>query len=225
MPTDFKTKARECLENADYRGYAEFSEKQYNQTQEKEDLEELEKSKKLLQLSREIHEILKMEGHDCYKILGLDQNASLDEIKKTFREKAARYHPNRAPVKGAEDAFRIIQGAYFEINTEDKREQYDGRRKGSRFFFSGQPVYSQAYYATPISNSMSYSFGNRQFMFSTGISPGFWPYRFTEGDFINFYSQLYRNAYRPYGDRQTERQTLYFSIFIMFILILLNFFN
>lgn len=225
MPADFKTKAKECLENADYPGYAEFAEKQYNQTQEKDDLEELEKSKKMLQLSKEIQEILKMEGQDSYKILGLDKNVSLSEIKKTFREKASRYHPSRAPVKGAEDAFRIIQGAYFEINTDEKREQYGSRQRRRGFFSSRQPIYSQPYYTTPVSNSVSYSFGNGQFVFSAETLPVFWPYRFAEGDFINFYSQLYRNAYRPHGGRQTERPTLYFSIFVMFVLILLNFLN
>ena len=53
-----------------------------------------------------------------YKILEVDSNASLDEIKKAYRKMAKKYHPDKlrgqdpAMIKGAEEKFREVQKAY-----------------------------------------------------------------------------------------------------------------
>ena len=52
------------------------------------------------------------------KILEVDSNASLDEIKKAYRKMAKKYHPDKlrgqdpAMIKGAEEKFREVQKAY-----------------------------------------------------------------------------------------------------------------
>ena len=43
-------------------------------------------------------------GHDAYKVLGLDQSASVDEIKRAYRKLMARYHPDRVMSKGLSEA-------------------------------------------------------------------------------------------------------------------------
>lgn len=67
---------------------------------------------------------------DYYKILGVKETASAEEIKKAYRKLAREFHPDRNPDKpDAEDRFKEVQEAYDEIGDEDKRRKYDARRK------------------------------------------------------------------------------------------------
>ncbi len=54
-----------------------------------------------------------MEYKDYYKILGIDRNASQDEIKKAYRKLARQYHPDMNPGdRAAEERFKEINEAY-----------------------------------------------------------------------------------------------------------------
>lgn len=67
---------------------------------------------------------------DYYKILGVGEGASAAEIKKAYRKLAREYHPDRNPDKpGAEERFKEIQEAYDVLSDEQKRKEYDQRRK------------------------------------------------------------------------------------------------
>jgi molecular chaperone DnaJ len=60
---------------------------------------------------------------DYYKILGVDKNASQDEIKKAFRKLAHEHHPDK---QGGNDAkFKEANEAYSVLSDENKRKQYD----------------------------------------------------------------------------------------------------
>lgn len=61
-----------------------------------------------------------------YKVLGVEKNASIQEIKKAFREKAKKSHPdlNRED-PNAEDKFNDIATAYAVLSDTEKRRQYD----------------------------------------------------------------------------------------------------
>lgn len=62
-------------------------------------------------------------GKDYYKILGVEKNASQDEIKKAFRKKAHEYHPDKST--GDEVKFKEANEAYQVLGNEKKRAQYD----------------------------------------------------------------------------------------------------
>ncbi len=49
---------------------------------------------------------------DYYDVLGVPKNASQDEIKRTFRRLAMKYHPDKNPEAGAEERFKEISEAY-----------------------------------------------------------------------------------------------------------------
>ena len=68
-----------------------------------------------------------------YEILGVSQNASMEEIKKAFRKLAFEYHPDRNKTKSAEERFKTINEAYQVLSDPKTRSQYDQHGTYSRF--------------------------------------------------------------------------------------------
>lgn len=60
-----------------------------------------------------------------YETLGVSENASADEIKKSYRKLARKYHPDINKEKEAEEKFKEINAAYEILSDEKKRSQYD----------------------------------------------------------------------------------------------------
>jgi len=66
-----------------------------------------------------------MSNRDYYEILGVDRNASSDEIKAAFRKLARQYHPDVNKEDGAEEKFKELNEAYGVLSDQDKRARYD----------------------------------------------------------------------------------------------------
>ncbi len=66
-----------------------------------------------------------MEYKDYYEILGVDRDASQDEIKSSFRKLARKYHPDINKDEGAEDQFKKISEANEVLGDPEKRAAYD----------------------------------------------------------------------------------------------------
>ncbi len=73
---------------------------------------------------------MKQEHVDYYEILGIEQSSSLQEIKKSFRQKAKRFHPDiDAKSEKSDTAMRLLLKAYQVLSDPEKRKEYDKIRK------------------------------------------------------------------------------------------------
>lgn len=92
-----------------------------------------------------------MKFKDYYETLGIERQASPEEIKKAYRRLARRYHPDISKEEGHEELFKAVSEAYQTLSDPEKRKAYDelGRhRPGEEFhpppewdsrFRQGQP--------------------------------------------------------------------------------------
>jgi curved DNA-binding protein len=71
-----------------------------------------------------------MKFKDYYQILGLERTASPEEIKRTYRKLAHKYHPDVSKDPSGEERFKEIAEAYATLKDPEKRAEYDqlGRR-------------------------------------------------------------------------------------------------
>ena len=75
-----------------------------------------------------------MKFKDFYKVLEVNERASADELKKSYRRLAKQYHPDANPGnKVAEERFKEINEAYDVLSDAAKRQKYDQLR------FYGRP--------------------------------------------------------------------------------------
>lgn len=119
---------------------------------------------------------------DYYHMLGVQRDASEEEIKKAFRRLAHQYHPDKAG--GNEAKFKEVNEAYQVLGNKEKRTQYD--RYGQ--VFSGGP------------GAASGAGGPFDFGFGFGGSPGAggWNVNFGEEDLGGF-ADVFENIFQQFG--------------------------
>jgi molecular chaperone DnaJ len=84
---------------------------------------------------------------DYYEVLGVQKNASKDDIKKAYRRLAIQYHPDKNPGnKEAEEKFKEATEAYEILSDDQKRQTYDQFGfAGVEGMTGGQQDYSQVF--------------------------------------------------------------------------------
>ena len=80
----------------------------------------------LMKQKRKRNRNMKTPDYDCYEILGVDRNASADDIRKAYRKLVMKYHPDRNPGdKQAEEMFKKLSVSYEILSDPQKRKKYD----------------------------------------------------------------------------------------------------
>ena len=124
-----------------------------------------------------------MEFIDYYKILGIEKNASQDEIKKAYRKLARKYHPDLNPDdKKAHTTFQKINEANEVLSDPEKRKKYD--QYGKDWKHADQFKQAQ--------NAGRQRTGTRQSSFQGN---------FSEEDFSEFFNSMFGHS----GRRQTHK--------------------
>src|SRR5262245_29909380 len=116
---------------------------------------------------------------DYYKVLGVSEKATAEEIKKAYRKLAKTYHPDSTGGdKAKEKRFKEISNAYDVVGDDKKRKQYDAIRAGGfRPDLGGAP-------------------GGPTYTYTTRGGPG--PGVFDLGD---LFSQFFANGQQARGGR------------------------
>ncbi len=132
---------------------------------------------------------------DYYEVLGVPRTATQEEIQRSYRKLARKYHPDVNKAKDAEDKFKEINEAYEVLKDPDKRGKYD--QLGANWK-AGQE------FRPPPGWDVQFDFGpgrGGQSEFQWGGSGGF-------SDFFEalFGGQGFRNAYRTGGGRPGQGQ-------------------
>lgn len=120
-----------------------------------------------------------MEFIDYYKVLGLEKNASADQIKKAYRKLARQYHPDLNPNdKEANKKFQQINEANEVLSDPEKRKKYD--QYGADWQHA--EAYEKARQSQHSSGGQAYN--------PFGESGGFGG-EYAEGDFSDFFNSLF----------------------------------
>ena len=72
-----------------------------------------------------------MAKRDYYEVLGLDRNATSDDIKRAFRSLARKFHPDKNPDDpDSESKFKEVQEAYAILSNPDEKSKIKRPKKG-----------------------------------------------------------------------------------------------
>ena len=104
-------------------------------------------------------------SRDYYRVLGVGRDASDEEIKRAFRQKAKQYHPDANPNNPAAEArFKEVSQAYEVLGDEDKRSAYNryGENWQQAQAFDGHGPFAGGAHHADMSDVFESFFGNRR---------------------------------------------------------------
>jgi len=152
-----------------------------------------------------------MEYKNYYDILGVSKNATQDEIKKAYRKKAAKYHPDKNPDDpSAEDKFKEVGEAYEVLKDPEKRKLYDKvgkdwkkyqRAGGNADGFNWSDYARQGQQGRGFGGQSQYQRGfDINDLFGGGRGQG------GAGGFSSFFETIFGGGGNPFGQAQAGQQ-------------------
>ncbi|WP_313388647.1 DnaJ domain-containing protein, partial [Achromobacter aegrifaciens] len=123
-----------------------------------------------------------MEFKDYYSMLGVERDASEDDIRRAYRKLARKYHPDVSKESDAETRMRDVNEAYDVLRDKEKRQAYDNLAAGVSPEGSFQPPPGW----------------DEGFEFHRGAAPG------DEAQFSEFFSSLFGGRNRRGGAQQQQ---------------------
>ncbi|MCK9229211.1 MAG: J domain-containing protein [Syntrophales bacterium] len=135
---------------------------------------------------------------DYYEILGLTKKATAEDIKKAYRRRALKYHPDRNPGNPqAEAEFKKISEAYAVLSDPEKRKQYD---------IFGSQDFGRRYSQEDIFRDFDFNSIFREFAFGTRRTGFQGKRRMSRGDDPFAFADLFSGTWNQQGPRlQPER--------------------
>jgi curved DNA-binding protein len=142
-----------------------------------------------------------MEYRDYYKILGVERSASADEIKKSYRRLARKFHPDVSKEKNAEAHFKEVQEAYEVLKDPEKRAAYDqlGSEWKSGEQFRPPPDWARGFEFRGGPRAGA----GRQ---GAGARPGAAEDIFEDEGYSDFFSSLFGGGTGPFASAGTRRR-------------------
>ena len=138
-----------------------------------------------------------MEYKDYYKVLGVNKNASQDEIKKAYRKLAVKFHPDKNKGnKEAEDKFKEINEANEVLSDKDKRKKYD--ELGENWKYYQQSGDSQGFDWSQYANRGNQ--GSRQYSYEGDFGDAF-----GGSGFSDFFETLFGGRGGGFGQSSTTK--------------------
>ena len=131
--------------------------------------------------------------NDFYQTLGVARDASADDIRKSYRKLARKYHPDLNPGdKAAENRFKDVQEAYDTLSDEKKRKTYDIGDTAADSGFPGG--FSSAGTNGRTYQSPNMGFSGFDFSNSANRSTEFEESQERSGSFKDMFSQFFRSG-------------------------------
>jgi curved DNA-binding protein len=134
-----------------------------------------------------------MEFRDYYQTLGLQRSASADEIRKSYRRLARKYHPDVSKEADALERFKQLQEAYEVLKDPKKREAYDqlgaNWKQGEQF--RPPPDFGAGF---------DFNQARRRAQSAGHAGGGGGGHEFADGaEFSDFFSSLFGGGAQPFG--------------------------
>lgn len=126
-----------------------------------------------------------MEFVDYYKVMGLEEDASADEIKRTYRKLARKYHPDVSDAADSEARFKEVGEAYKVLKDPARRREYDELKKYQSSGGGG--------FQPPPEWRSRESINPEDFSGTAG------------GDYSDFFEQIFGSRFRQQGGAHTEQ--------------------
>ena len=98
----------------------------------------------LSKVVKDIDNLMSIHKLSYYEILGINQSATADEIRRAYRILARRYHPDLNPGKSSEERFKQISVAYEALSDPDKRRAHDSELDAAKKIKAGFAAYEKA---------------------------------------------------------------------------------